>query len=147
MRYYALIGGQNEVVGIVSLEESQIADFSKTFAQVIDITDQQPMPQIGWSFDGQSIVGTSPSKKITKLAMLQRLTVPERLGILTYVGANPASVPAMLLQNIMVTTFVDLSRADTQAGIQVLVQLGLLTQDRATTILTSPVSAAEAYNG
>jgi hypothetical protein len=144
----ALIGGQNTVTGIVQIDSyDEIQMFTKIYSQVIDITNVQPLPQIGWSFDGQNIVGTSPSKKITKLAMNQRFTVPEMLGLLAYVEAQPASIVDLLLKRLEVATYIDLSRSDTQAGVGVLVQLGLITSERATVILTTPPNAYEAYIG
>lgn len=146
MKLCALIGSSNQVVGVVQIESyEQIQELGRVYGQIIDVTDYSPLPQIGWSFDGQSVVGTSASKKITKLAMNQRFTVTEMLGLLTYVGANPASIVALLLQRLQIATFVDLSRSDTQAGVGVLVSYGLLTQQRATEILTGPVTVLEAY--
>lgn len=148
MRLYALISGDNVVSGIVQLEdESKLECLTGIYAQVVDITNAQPMAQLGWSFDGQSVVGTSQSMKITKLAMNQRFTVTEMLGLLTYVNTNPTSIVALLLQRLQIAQFVDLSRSDTQAGVGVLVQLGLLTSERANVILTTAPTLLEVYQG
>ena len=146
MKLYALIGPENTVSGIVETpSEEQVNMLSSVYGQVIDITNYQPMPQLGWTFDGQQIVGTSASKKITKLAMRQRFTTAEMLGLMSYVTQNPASVVAMLMQNLQVATFVDLARPDTQAGLSYLVAQNLLTSDRANTILNTPPSPLEVY--
>lgn len=146
MKLYALISGQNEVTGIVKVEdETQAQLFANIYPQVIDVTDYQPLPQIGWTFDGQTIVGTNHSKKITKLAMRQRFTVSEMLGIMNAVSDPNKIIVRYLMDNLQVATFVDLARTDTQAGLQVLVQYGLLTQDRATAILTAPPTIMEIY--
>lgn len=144
MALYALIGGENTVKGIVDIEnEQQLQRLTSVYAQAIDITHIQPTPQIGWSFDGQSIVGTSPSKRITRLAMRQRFTFSELLALTT---AAAASMPVkVLMDNLSVATFVDLSRPDTVGGINLLVGAGLLTSQRASEILNNPVSPAEAY--
>lgn len=146
MKLYALISDDNKVSGIVETpSESQLSMLASLYGQAIDVTEMSPMPQIGWSFDGQNIVGTSHSKKITKLAMRQRFTVPEMLAIMGAVSDPAKIIVRYLMDNLQVATFVDLARPDTQAGLQVLVQYGLLTQDRANTILTAPVTPVEAY--
>ena len=122
---------------------------------LIDLSGFTPEPQVGWFFENNqfrnpadnTIPGVARDMRITKLGMLQRFTLPERLGILDYVRLNPISVPAVLLQNIQVATFVDLNRADTQAGISYLAQLNLITSSRATEILTTPLSDLEIFKG
>lgn len=148
MRLYALIDGANTVQGIVQTDDiSKVQVLASVYAQVIDITDSQPLAQIGWSFDGQTVAGTSASKKITRLAMNQRFQVAEMLGLLAYVNANPNSIVALLLQRLQISTFVDLSRSDTQAGVGVLVSLGLLTSERASVILNTAPTVLEVYTG
>lgn len=144
------IVNNNLVTSVVMIsDESLYPQYAQGAQAAIDVTNMTPWPQVGWVFNGNSLAPPSiqSSGKITKLAMLQRFTVPERIGILTYVGANPASVPAILMQNIMVATYVDLTRADTQAGINYLVLAGLITQDRAVQILTTAPTALEMYTG
>ena len=148
------IVNNNTVNAIVSIPDggSQAMPYPQAYQVAIDITNTNPMPHIGWvlTSDGR-LVDPNPvdsSMWITKLAMLQRFTVPERLAILAYVGSNPVSVPAILMQNIMVTTYVDLQRPDTIAGINYLANpLTLLTSDRATQILTTTPTDQELYKG
>lgn len=130
---------------VTANSDEEVNAYSVSADAAIDITNMNPQPVVGWLFDGVRLTGPAVSMKITKLAMLQRFTVPERLGILTYVNANPASVPALLVQNIMVATFVDLLRPDTIAGINYLVSFGLLTSDRPAVILTTPPTQLENY--
>jgi hypothetical protein len=141
----------NDVVTavIMTQDDSSYGQYAQNAQAAIDVTNLTPWPQVGWIFTGNQLLppSVSSSGKITKLAMLQRFTVPERLATLTYVEANPSSVPAILMQNIMVATYVDLNRADTQAGINYLVYAGLITQDRAVQILTTAPSALEIYTG
>lgn len=146
MKRYALIGGENTVVGLVeNPSDEQLQTIAGIYALALDVTDYQPPPQLGWSFNGQVIVGTSPSKKITKLAMRQRFTVNEMLAMME--AANTTPIVKYLMDNLSLATFVDLSRPDTQAGVALLVQLQLLTQERATVILTTPPTALEIYQG
>lgn len=137
----------NLVTGVCDLTPDQISFFGSVFEQIIDVSQMTPQPQIGWAFDGVNITGSSVSLKITKLAMRQRFTTAEMLGVMTYVNANPASVVAMLMGNLQVATYVDLSRSDTQAGIEYLVSVSLLTQLRATAILTTVPTPYELYTG
>ena len=146
------IVNNNTVTSVVTIPDDGVSfiPYAQTCQIAIDITNMNPQPQVGWIFNGGHLINNLPPTVpmiITKLAMLQRFTVSERLGILAYVNANPASIPAVLLQNILVTTYVDLNRADTQAGISYLVNFGLLTSDRANQILTTPPTAYETYQG
>lgn len=146
MKRYALIGGENIVVGLVdNPSDEQLQAITGIFALALDVTEQQPPPQLGWAFNGQAIVGTSPSKKITKLAMRQRFTVNEMLAMME--AANTTPIVKYLMDNLALATFVDLSRPDTQAGVALMVQLQLLTQERATAILTTPPTSMEIYLG
>jgi hypothetical protein len=137
----------NLVCGVVDFTDEQINIFSSQFEQIVDISNLVPQPQIGWAFDGSNISGTAVSLKITRLAMRQRFTTGELLAIMTYVNANPASVVAILMQNLQVATYIDLSRSDTQAGIEYLASLALVTSQRAGVILNTIPNASEIYEG
>lgn len=137
----------NLVVGVIDLTEDQTQLFGSVFEQIIDVTNYIPQPQIGWAFDGINISGSNVSLKITRLAMNQRFTTTEMLTIMTYVNANPASVAALLLQRLSISTYIDLSRSDTQAGLAYLVSVSLLTSPRATVIGTTIPSPIELYQG
>lgn len=145
---------QNLVVGVADLTDDEIAYFGRLYQNIIDCTNLTPLPAIGWAFDGANITGTNISRKITKLAMRNRFTTGELLGILAYITANPASVSAVLWSNLQVATFVDLSRSDTIGGVQYLttvLQVGsltnyLLTGARSNTILTTVPAILELYS-
>lgn len=146
----------DKVVLVVSVDSiDELLPLDVQYQNLVDLSQFSPEPKIGWIFLDNSFInpednsspGVARNMKITKLAMLQRLTLQERLGLLTYIQANPISVPAILLQNIQVATFVDLNRVDTQTGIAYLTQLGLLTSERASQILTTPPSDTEVYKG
>ena len=145
----ACVDETNTVVAVQTIsddpEAMAYAKLSAQYPYVIDIGDLFPQPAVGWTLQGNTLVGPPTGTRITKLAMLQRFTVPERIAILSYIQSNPASVPAILLQNISVATYVDLSRADTIAGINYLVSFSLITSARATAILTTPITPIEAY--
>ena len=146
MKLYALISGENTVSGILQLaDDTDIGFLTDRYAQVVDITNSAPLAQLGWTFDGQNVVGTSVSKKITKLAMRQRFTVSEMMGIMTASSTIP--IVRYLMDNLAIATYVDLARPDTQAGLGILVAYNLVTQERVNAILSTPVSIIEAYTG
>jgi hypothetical protein len=134
------------VVAIQTIDPSQYASLSSQYQAVIDITDMLPQPQVGWTFNGSSLVsnGVNPTT-ITKLAMRERFTLAEMAAILAASVSN--FTLQAILQNQQIATFIDLARPDTIAGINYLVSLGLITPARATQILTTPPSATEIYQG
>jgi len=142
MKLFALIGGENEVIGLVKLDDdSMLAQLGGMFAQMVDVTDVTPQPQLGWQFDGQNVVGTSAVKRITKLAMRSRFTFNELVAITS--STNP--MIKVLMDNLSTASFIDLSRADTVQGVGLLMQLGLLTPERGAAILSAPVAIHEQY--
>lgn len=135
----------NVVRDVLPLTEDQIELAGGIYDIVLDVSQMTIPPTAGWTFNGSGVV--PPGMQITRLAMRQRLTVTELLGIMTYVVNNPASIVAMLMQNLQVATFIDLSRSDTIAGMTLLSQapFSLITPQRATAILTTPPSPLEVY--
>lgn len=94
--------------------------------------------------------------KITKLAFRNRFTVAEKIAIEMASLDNPnqpiqlrqvAAAIRVYLKDLDNATYVDMSRADTQEGVQQMVVLGILTQPRATEILTAPIQETELYRG
>jgi hypothetical protein len=79
--------------------------------------------------------------------MRQRFTMAELMGILA--AGNGTSSQALAVQvligNLQVATYIDLTLPNLQAGIWMLVAFGLITSDRATTILTTVPAPSEVY--
>lgn len=137
---------ENIVVAVVELSEEQLQLIATQYGACVDVTGMDPMPEVGWVLSGNQLVnttGAAPSMKITKLALRQRLTIGELTAI--YAAIETIPIVKILMDNLAVSTFVDLSRPDTQAGIGVLVAYGLITQERATQIITTPPTALEKY--
>ena len=135
---------------IVSLPDgTDITSWIQDCQIAIDITNMNPQPQIGWTFNGGFLVtniASGPmSVKITKLAFRERFTMSELIAILQ--ASETDYVLQVLEQNQMMATYVDLARTDTQAGVEYLVTKGLLTQPRAVAILTTPPTLTELYTG
>ena len=141
----------NIIVDIKTLDDGGIQSASLLNQAVIDITNIYPQPQIGWTFNGSGFVSNGQNYLITtKLALKNRFTDSENIAILTYMDntSAPYRYPVkMLMDKLNVATFVDLARVDTISGINLLVYAGLLTSDRASTILTTPPTSSEIYKG
>lgn len=136
----------NTVKSIVDVStEEEAQSYANTNEAIIDITDISPQPQVGWFLSGNKLItnGTSGPIKITKLGMRRRFTFTELCALET--AATSVIQVKVLLNNLMVATFVDLTRSDTIAGLGLLVSLGLLTTDRMTQILNNPLTDDEKY--
>jgi hypothetical protein len=133
---------------VKEMTDEEIQEVSSNYSNIVDVTNNNPRPQIGWSFDGIKMIAPAGvivpvSMKITKLALRQRLTIQELMAL--QVASQTSIFLQVLKDNLTVSTFIDLARADTIAGIGALVSMGILTADRAATILTMPPSATEIY--
>jgi hypothetical protein len=133
---------------VKEMTDEEIQAVANDYSNVLDVTNENPRPTKGWSFDGLVFippagVSGAVSMKITKLALRQRLTIQELMALQT---ASQTSVFLQVLKdNLAVSTFIDLSRADTIAGVNALVAMGIITADRANIILNTPPSATEIY--
>ena len=143
------------VAQIVTIPDGDQTGMYNQLAQscqaAIDITNMSPQPSVGWTFDGANLNsnGSTSTWKITKLAFNSRFQVSELMAILA--AAAGTSPQALELQIVIkrqgLATYIDLSRSDTQAGVEILVSFGLITQARATQILTTPPTSQEIYQG
>lgn len=135
----------NIVVGVVTDEPENYGAYAG-YQAALDITSMNPQPATGWTFDGNTLhapQGYIASRKITKLALRNRFTFAELITLQT---AAQTSIPLQVLKdNLAVATYIDLSRADTIGAINMLASMGIITSDRANTILTAPITAVEAY--
>ena len=104
---------------------------------------------------GQRLVSDAPTpeaRHLTVLAFWNRLTQPERIGIDLASIDNPAADTSArqlsaalrdLRTQVESASYIDLDRADTQAGVQQLEQIGLLASGRAVEILDAPIQDHE----
>lgn len=115
--------------------------------QIIDITDMTPMPDEGWTFQNNTFIQPIgyqiKDMKVTKLAFRQRFTMNEMAAVYTAMAANV--VVKIMIDNLSMATYVDLSRTDTIQGVYYMVSIGLLTAERANQILTTPPTQIEHY--
>lgn len=150
---FALIK-DNFVVSIVEAADAEeIGLLISQYQNAIDITSLDPLPAVGWELVGTILTDptglSQPSKKISKLKMLERFTDAEMAGIEAFAAQQNAYAYALrgAMRKQSVAAYIDLALPQTIAGINNLVALGLLTSDRANTILNSPVTATEKYKG
>lgn len=82
------------------------------------------------------------SKRITRLAFLNRMTLQERVAI-RGAAAGGELVVADFMDLLSAATWIDLDRQDTKDGVEYLRVKGLLTSVRANAILNDPIQDAE----
>jgi hypothetical protein len=91
-------------------------------------------------------------KRITVLAFRNRFTVNEKIATELAAIDNPAAAAnvrqfaaaiRVMLRDTESANFIDLSRADTRAGVQMLEQYGIIGVGRASQIMDTPPSALE----
>lgn len=138
---YAVIRG--EIVDGVALADAPL----ETDGVWIDLTGVSPEPGRDWTYkDGvfSPPVGPVPvplPNVISKVAFRFRLTDAEYVGILS--AAKTDVEVASWVETFNMVSSIDLDNQRTKDGVANLVSKNLLTQDRATEILTSPVRMNE----
>lgn len=151
IKRHALIQG-TQVINVVDVEVGFTSP-GMTFVLIPDGTAVSP----GWTYSGGKFtapveVPVSYGSRITKLAFRNRFTTAEKVAIELASIDNPngttqaRQLAASLRANqkdMEVATFIDLSRADTRAGVQALETAGLIGTGRATQILDTPVTSEE----
>lgn len=104
-----------------------------------------------YRFDGDALT-IAPDSRITRLAFRNRFTQTEKVMLELAALDDPtapmpqrqqAAAVRVHLADVAASTFVDLARTDTRAGVQSLEAAGLLAPGRALQILDAPVQAHE----
>jgi hypothetical protein len=145
MRYEIIENGQT--VNIIEADESFMSANFQPGSYVL--SEFQPSPDVVPQTEAPPI-----ARHITKLAFRQRFTQSERVAIEIAQLDDPTAPMAQRAQaaalrssqaDLMVASYVDLDRADTIAGVQMLESAGLIGVGRADTILTTAVTDVERY--
>ena len=98
------------------------------------------------------VLTLTPASRVTRLAFRNRFTSSEKIAIEFACLDDPAAPMPQRLQSaalranqadLAAATFVDLSREDTRAGVQMLETAGLLDEGRALEILDAPIQTDE----
>lgn len=144
MLRFAIVGADNVVRNVVIAEEAMNID-----GTWINLTDITPEPGIGWTYENAVFAAPpvpppAPPEPsiITKIALLNRMTDAEFIGIIN-AAKTDAEVELWKTRFDNATT-IDLNDGSrVVAGFPMLVTKGLLTQARATEILTAPIQPDE----
>ena len=125
----------------------------------VDLTGVVPQPGPGWSYDGTTFTAPPPAPgvvytKIRASALWARFTNAERIAYNVQMQHNPADTAAnqnrsaklrIFREDVGSDGFADLSSTTTQSKFNgLMVTESILTAPRATTILTTPITADEA---
>lgn len=127
----------------------------------VRIEHLDPRPGIGWAYDGETFTAPAPEpepelppmpRRITRLALLNRITMPEHVAIELASIHNPAApvdqhIMAATLRKMMqlvnAANWIDLDRPDTRALVTQIEQFGLLAPGRALEILDGAITDIE----
>ena len=138
-----------------------VAELSASNPGALFVADTSGLPRvIGMDYadgvlSGEPTPDPAPApglRHITKLAFRNRFTLAEKVALEIAALDNraalmPARAQAAALRanqaDLAVATFIDLQRADTRAGVQMLEDAGLLAAGRALEILDTPVQPGE----
>jgi hypothetical protein len=136
------------------MTDEQINEVSSYYENIVDVTNDNPLPKAGWIFNGSKCVPpvgvvVVPETKITKFAFISRFTDTELATIEGFAAQSNAYAFAVrvALRKQSLATYIDLYLPETINGTKALVALGLLTLARANEILTNPITSKELYRG
>ena len=143
MLRFAIVGADNVVRNVVIAEEAMNID-----GTWINLTGITPEPGIGWTYENAVFAPPAPAPAppepsiITKLALLNRMTDAEFIGIIN-LAKTDAEVELWKTRFDNATT-IDLTDGNrVVAGFPMLVSKGLLTQERSAEILSPVVQPGE----
>lgn len=133
---------KSEIVDGIALADAPLS----TDGVWIDLDGIEPQPGPGWTYSDGAFSPPAPVVDsrppiITKVAFRFRLTDQEYVGILA--AAKTDIEVAAWVETFNMVSSIDLSNQRTKDGVANLVTKNLLTQARATTILTAPVQEGE----
>ena len=111
----------------------------------VDVTGQAAGPGFMYKNGSWTEPYVSETRKITRLAFLNRFTDAEAVAIdLASIGTTvQAASIRRYLSKVNAASFIDLARQDTRDGVATLETLGLIAAGRATVILDAPISTTE----
>ena len=130
-------------------------------ASVSDPLDPGFLGYLAWVDQGNqpstvNIAPTASARRITKLAFRNRFSSAEKVALELASLDTPsgtsqqrqlAAALRVYLKDVDNAKFIDLNRADTEAGVLQLAALGIITMDRAGQILNNPIQPEEFWEG
>jgi hypothetical protein len=142
MKFWALIN--NNIVSITAYQEE--IPTMDVVGYWVEAPDEYVV--VGSSYTGGDFVSSKPVppilNTITKPAMLNRITDAEFIGILN-AAKTDTEVELWRTRFDSLTTFNLTDNSKVITGFSMLVSKGLLTQERATKILTDPIRPEEHF--
>ena len=145
MKYAQIINGK--VHGV--FEYDPLPEFAPNIVMVL--VDGLPFePKAGWFYDGQDFSEPAPEPapdygtRISRLAFKLRMTADERKAIRAAAESNADLYDFMDL--LSDSTYIDLTRAETIAGVGQLETAGLIASGRGDEVLNTPVTQEEQWN-
>lgn len=143
---HAIIQNQKVVSVLDLLTDDAVQSIARTYEQVINVEGMSPMPLIGWNYvNGVFFADVEQSKKITRLAFRNRFTSQEKLNLYGALSTPQGVMLKIYLDDLALASYVDLERADTIAGVQLLEQIGIIGTGRSEVILNTPISDVEKF--
>jgi len=145
MKYAQIINGK--VHGV--FEYDPLPEFATDIVMVL-VDDVTPEPKAGWLYDGTDFSEPEPEPapnygtRISRLAFKLRMTADERKAIRVAAESNADLYDFMDL--LSDSTYIDLTRAETIAGVGQLEAAGLLASGRGDEVLNTPVTQEEQWN-
>lgn len=132
---------------------AEVAGFDSQFVDPRDaVIGSTYNPETGDFTPPDHVPEPAQQRHITKLAFRNRFTMGEKIAIDLASIDNPSAIPAtrqqqamirVMLEDTRTSSFIDLERADTRAGVQQLETVGLLGAGRALEILDNPIEPQE----
>ena len=137
---------QNNRIAATATNAYAGPDFSIEASEDFDVT------RIGEYCYEDGVLFLAPDTRLTKLAFRNRFTQAEKVALELAALDDPTAPMAQrqqaaalraTLSDTAAATFIDLIRADTRAGVQMLEAAGLLAPGRSLEILDAPVAPEE----
>ena len=145
MKYAQIINGK--VHGVFDYDP--LPEFAPNIVMV-PVDGVTPEPKAGWGYDGAVFIEPEPEPapnygtRISRLAFKLRMTADERKEIRVAAESNADLYDFMDL--LSDSTYIDLTRAETIAGVSQLEAAGLITSGRGDEVLNTPVTEEEQWN-
>lgn len=143
MYKHVMVDQNNKVISISYLN-AVVADAGKVVSASVSVELGDIHDPVANTYSPDNISAVY-NTKLSKLGFRNRFTFQEKVAI-EEAAVSDAQV-RVLLKDQDSATYIDVSRQDTIAGVNMLVGKQLLTAERAESILSTTILPTEIYNG